>query len=81
MNNPYHCFESLETTFWVKFFDVDPGSGMEKIWIRDKYPGSATLDIFKLHRMFRGPCCFLDKNCVEIRDQGLSFDLMYVAGN
>jgi hypothetical protein len=34
--------------FWVKifkFFDADPGSGMEKSRIRDreKHPGSATL--------------------------------------
>jgi hypothetical protein len=33
MNNPDHISESLEPIFWVKildFFDVDPGSGMEK---------------------------------------------------
>ncbi len=27
-NNPYHMYESLETSFWVKilkFFDADPG--------------------------------------------------------
>jgi hypothetical protein len=38
MNNPDHMSESLETIFWVKilkFFDADPGSGMEKIQIRD----------------------------------------------
>jgi hypothetical protein len=38
MNNPNHISESLETIFWVKilkFFDADPGSGMEKIRIRD----------------------------------------------
>jgi hypothetical protein len=32
MNNPYHVSESLETIFWVeilKFFDVDPGSGIQ----------------------------------------------------
>jgi hypothetical protein len=43
---PGHICESLETNFWVKilkFLDVDPGSGMEKIRIRDVYPGSATL--------------------------------------
>jgi hypothetical protein len=44
MNNPDHISGSLETIFWViKFFDSDPGSGMEKIRIRDgKYsdPGS-----------------------------------------
>jgi hypothetical protein len=46
MNNPDHISESLETIFWVKilkFFDADPGSGMEKNRIRDKHPGSATL--------------------------------------
>jgi hypothetical protein len=39
MNNPDHIFESLETIFWVKilkFFDVDPGSGIGKIQIRDE---------------------------------------------
>jgi hypothetical protein len=39
-----HISESLETFFWVKilkFFDADPG--WEKIRIRDKHPGSATL--------------------------------------
>jgi hypothetical protein len=47
-----HISESLETIFWVKvtvlkFFDTDPGSGMEKfgIVIRDKHRGSATLVI------------------------------------
>jgi hypothetical protein len=43
MNNPDHISESLETIFWVKilkFFDADPGSGMEKIRIRDKHAGS-----------------------------------------
>jgi hypothetical protein len=38
MNNPNHISESLETILWVKklkFFDADPGSGMEKIRIRD----------------------------------------------
>jgi hypothetical protein len=38
MNNRDHNSESLKTIFWVstlKFFDVDPGSGMEKIRIRD----------------------------------------------
>jgi hypothetical protein len=54
MSNPDHISESLETIFWVKilkFFDADPGSGLEKIRfrdrkknrIRDKHPGSATL--------------------------------------
>jgi len=38
MNNPDHISESLETIFWVKilkFFDADPGSGIEKMRIRD----------------------------------------------
>jgi hypothetical protein len=57
MNTTDHFSESLETIFWVKileFFDTYPdpgifffnrGSGMEKIWIRDrdKHPGSASL--------------------------------------
>jgi hypothetical protein len=62
MNYPDHIFKSLETIFllfwglkYLKFFDEDPGSGMETVrirdpgWkkvgsgIRDKYPGSATL--------------------------------------
>jgi hypothetical protein len=41
INNPDHISESLETIFWViifKFFDADPGSGMEKFvsGIRDE---------------------------------------------
>jgi hypothetical protein len=61
MNNPDHIFFSLAPMFLVfgvkilKFFDADPGSGMETVrirdpgWkkvgsgIRDKHPGSATL--------------------------------------
>jgi hypothetical protein len=53
MNHPDHISECLETIFWVKiliFFVADPewkkvgpGSGMEKIRIRDKHPGSVTL--------------------------------------
>jgi len=58
MKNPDHIFKSLETIFFVtilKFFDADPGSGMETVRIRDpgwkkvgsgildKHPGSATL--------------------------------------
>jgi hypothetical protein len=52
MNNSDHISESLETIFWVtilKFLDVDGWkkirSGMEKILIRDKHPGSATLPL------------------------------------
>jgi hypothetical protein len=47
MNNPDHISGRLETIFWVKifkFFDADPGTGMEKFGsgIRDKHPGSTT---------------------------------------
>jgi hypothetical protein len=38
MKNPIHISERLETIFWViilKFFDADPGFGMEKIRIQD----------------------------------------------
>ncbi len=40
MKNPDHISESVHTiVFWLKFFDADPGSGMEKFRIRDgKYP-------------------------------------------
>jgi hypothetical protein len=47
MNNQDHISESTVTIFWVKiltFFDADPGSGMEKIRILDKHPGSASLE-------------------------------------
>ncbi len=66
MNNPDHIFLTLRNHFFaffgvkiLKFFDEDPGSGMETVrirdpgWIkvgsgiRDKHPGSATL----LYRM------------------------------
>jgi hypothetical protein len=44
MKNPDHISESLKIYFWVKkFFDADPGSGMEKIRIQDKHPRSTTL--------------------------------------
>jgi hypothetical protein len=51
MNNPDKISDSLETFFWVKiikFFDADPGSGMEKNRIRDSGweksdPGPTTL--------------------------------------
>jgi hypothetical protein len=55
MNKPDHISESLEPIFWVKileFFDVDPGAGMEKIRIRDKHPGSATLLLIKVTYSF-----------------------------
>jgi hypothetical protein len=40
MNNPNHISKSLETILWVnlrKFFYADPGSGIEKIRIRDEH--------------------------------------------
>jgi hypothetical protein len=46
MKSPDHISGSLETIFRIKilkFFDADPGSGMEKSLIRDKHPGSAIL--------------------------------------
>jgi hypothetical protein len=52
MNNPDHISDSLETMLWVKipefsdaeiFLTLDPGSGMERIRIRDKHPVSGTL--------------------------------------
>ncbi len=55
MNNPDHISESLEPIFWVKifeFFDVDQGSGMEKIRNREKHPGSATLLLIKVTYSF-----------------------------
>jgi hypothetical protein len=55
MNHPDHISESLETIFWVKILKLyaDPGSGMEKIRIRDKHPGSATpLKIFEKYVPF-----------------------------
>ncbi len=46
MNNPDHISESLETIFWIKLLLKNSlcGSGMEKTRIRDKHPGSATLN-------------------------------------
>jgi hypothetical protein len=43
MNRPDHISKSLETILWVKILKFF-GSGMGKIWIRDKHPGSATLN-------------------------------------
>jgi hypothetical protein len=49
MKNPDHISESAQTiVFWLKFFDGDPGSGMEKFRVRDpgwKKSGSATLPL------------------------------------
>ncbi len=57
MNNPDHISQSLKTIFWViilTFFDADPESGMEKIRIRDKHPGSATLDCTRVFEQISG---------------------------
>ncbi len=48
MNNPDRIFREFKINFLGlkylgTFFDADPGSGLEKILIRDKHPGSATL--------------------------------------
>jgi hypothetical protein len=45
-NRIIQYFRELKNKFLgkiLKFFDADPGSAMEKIRIRDKHPGSATL--------------------------------------
>ncbi len=58
MNKPDHIFESLETIFWIKifkFFDADPGSGMEKIRIRENHPRSARKKI----SLLRNPITFI----------------------
>ncbi len=50
---PGSYFRQLRNNFWVKilkFFDVEPGPGMEKIRIRDKHPGSATLHVPIMYR-------------------------------
>jgi hypothetical protein len=46
MNNPDHIFYSLETILFgilgvkvLKFFDEDPGSGMETVRIQDPWSG------------------------------------------
>jgi hypothetical protein len=54
VKNPGSYSESLEIIFWVKilkYFDADPGSGMEKIQIRDRHPGSATLATCEILKM------------------------------
>jgi hypothetical protein len=41
MNNPDHISERLKTFFWVKipkFFDANPGSGMEKFGSGINFP-------------------------------------------
>ncbi len=67
-NIPDNISESLETIFWdkiLKFFDADPGSGnlfdpgsgRDKIRIRNKLPGSATLHFQKGNpENMTGPC-------------------------
>jgi hypothetical protein len=39
MNIPYHISVSLDTIFWVKIL-----KGLMRIRIRDKHPGTATLE-------------------------------------
>jgi hypothetical protein len=58
MNNPDHISKSLETILWLKYlkvFDVDPGSGIEKILIRDgknSDPGSGINILAPQHCIF-----------------------------
>jgi hypothetical protein len=62
MNILDHIFESLEQNVWVKilklfdavadpgiFLNLGPGSGMRKIRIRDKLPGTATLHLSRYY--------------------------------
>ncbi len=85
MNNLNHISESLETNFWakiLKFFDAGPGSGMEKILIRDpsmekiririrdKHPGSATMVI--MHQVLTVPVWDLLRRDVEEGGSGLA---------
>ncbi len=61
MNIPDHISESLKTIFRlkiIKFFEIrnllDPGSGMEKIRIREKHRASATLDKSRCFTVYTG---------------------------
>jgi hypothetical protein len=59
MNNSDHISESLETIFMIKiikFFDADPRFGMEKVRIRDKHAGYATLPFSKVIHHYT-QCC------------------------
>ncbi len=59
IQDPGSYFRELINNFWVKilkFFYADPGSGMEKIRIRDKHPGSGKLPLWYL------PVCFVYKH-------------------
>jgi hypothetical protein len=53
-----HISESLETIFWVKILKFLCRSGMEKIRIRDKHPGSATLISIHGHGRKKKVSCF-----------------------
>jgi hypothetical protein len=53
-----HFFGFFEVKI-LKFFDADPGSGMETVRIRDKHPGSATLPIIMFPMKFFDPQCHL----------------------
>jgi hypothetical protein len=76
-NNPDHIFLELRNHFFaffgvkiLKFFDEDPGSGMETVrirdpgWkkvgsgIRDKHPGSATLTKTPVKTTFSDWCLY-----------------------
>jgi hypothetical protein len=66
-NNPDHISESLKTIFGVKllkFSDADPGSGMEKVRIRDNHFGSATLES-KETKMSTDIIYFIPLSCFE----------------
>ncbi len=68
MNNPDHISESLETIFWVKilkFFDADPGSGMQKIRIQDAKnsdPGSG-INLLDPQHCLMTTCFFITLVC------------------
>jgi hypothetical protein len=69
MNDPDRISESLGTFFWVKilkFFYADPGSGMEKIRIRD--PGWKKIWIRDPGRKALDPGSGMEK--IWIRDPG-----------
>ncbi len=68
MNNPDHM--SLETNFWVKileFFDADPGSGVEKMLIRDGKIGIGMEKIGIRDRKNSDPGSGMEK--IRIRDK------------
>ena len=98
MNNLVIFYESSETIFWVKIFlknfyaDPDPGSGifqtldlgsgMEKIRIREKHPGSATLHtgsrrgVTRAHRYFND--IFIEFGRCKIGRSSLVYHSMFI---